>query len=65
MKAQIELESVEKEIKLIKTLMAVNGIPNGNIPLVVLECIKIAGKAIVLLDDETLSEVFNLKKTIN
>jgi hypothetical protein len=65
MKSQIELESVSTELKLIKTLMAINGIPNGNIPLVVLECIKIAGKAVTYLDNETLHEVFDLKKTID
>jgi hypothetical protein len=65
MKSQIELESVETELKLIKTLMAINGIPNNNIPLIVLECVKIAGKAVTYLDNETLEQVFNLKKTID
>ena len=63
MKAQLELESVNTELKLIKTVMAINGKPNGNHQLVVLEAIKIASYAITYLDEETLEQVFNLKKS--
>ena len=63
MKAQIELESVNTELKLIKTVMAINEKPNGNHQLVVLEAIRIASYAITYLDDETLQQVFDLKKS--
>lgn len=64
MKAQIELESVKKELTVIKTVMAINGIPNKNIQQVILEAIKIASTAIGSLDDESLEQVFNLKKSM-
>lgn len=64
MKAQLELESVKKELATIKTVMAINCKPNKNIQQVVLEAIKIASIAISSLDEESLEQVFNLKKSM-
>lgn len=64
MKAQIELESVKKELTVIKTVMSINGKPNKNIQQVVLEAVKIASTAINSLDEESLEQVFNLKKSM-
>lgn len=64
MKAQLELESVKKELAVIKTVMVINGKPNKNIQQVVLEAIKIASTAISSLDEESLEQVFNLKKSM-
>jgi hypothetical protein len=64
MKAQIELESVKKELVVIKTVMAINGKPNKNIQQVILEAVKIASTAIISLDEESLEQVLNLKKSM-